>query len=114
MLEKSTLNSFTFHEYSGQDPEENAFMAQLFIEQCHAYMHELAMFFETDAQQDWHDVAHAFKGMAAFAGTNALYDLCTLAEMHYQSERCTKKTILADIEIELSNTTATFQKYLEE
>lgn len=113
MINKPTLNSFTFHEYSGQNPEENMFMAQLFIEQCHAYLHELAIFFETDCHQDWHEVAHAFKGMAACAGTDALYDLCTNAQTHYQSDKYTKKVILRALENEVSNIIQSFQCYLK-
>lgn len=114
MSESNSLNTLTFHEYSGEDPENIAFMMQLFIEQCDAYTQELIVFFEAKSNQDWHDVAHAFKGMAAFAGADNLYELCLRAEKNYSACPKLQEEILNDILKEVKKTTDTYNQYLKD
>ena len=87
MSKNLSFNSIKFHEFSGYEPKDITFMGELFIDQCHSYIEELTIFFETDAAEDWHDVAHGFKGMAAFAGADALYELCLKAQNHYMDNK---------------------------
>lgn len=113
MSKNLSLNIFTFHEYSGNDPEKTALMAQLFIEQCAVYIRRLNSAYHDESNEDWHNTAHGFKGMAAFAGAEKLHHLCIRAQNNYHADLNVKKQILDDISIEVTNTTMAFANHLK-
>ena len=98
-----------FHHYTDETPENQKAMANLFIDQAHAYLDELIIAFEHDSINEWHDVSHKFKGMALFAGAMLLAESCTEAQNQYQSPAEQKKALLEAIIHNTKNTIQIFE-----
>ncbi len=100
MQKLQIINEERFCDYSGNTPESHRAMAQLFIEQAHVYVQDLCFAMDENSQDLWHDVAHKYKGMAAFAGADALYKACQHAQDISATSKINKQKVLNSIEKE--------------
>ena len=100
MQKLQIINEEKFCDYSGDAPESHKAMAQLFIDQAHIYVQELGFAMNEDSQDLWHDIAHKYKGMASFAGADALYYACRHAQEISTTSKTNKQKALNSIEKE--------------
>lgn len=111
-MEKSpAINLKLFHDYIGHSHNDIEFMIDLFIEQSTIYYSELEIALHEEDQQEWHDIAHKFKGMASFTGANDLYKTCQTAQEKYNSNLETKKQLLKSIEGDIDKVIRFFRDY---
>lgn len=95
------INVETFYSFVGDDPEAARDMADLFIRQAKDYLIELGALTEEGDERRWHDVAHKFKGMASFAGADALRRSCAKAQENHAASPSTKREIYTMVETDV-------------
>jgi|GEM_PF-2797228 len=100
MSKLNTINKKKFFEYSGDSASDRDAMIKLFIDQAVIYTAELESSLHSASNDLWHDIAHKYKGMASFAGAEALYAVCSMAQESASSSKKDKQAIFNLIEQE--------------
>lgn len=95
-----SVNLETFYSFIGDDEVEGQRMAHLFIQQSQEYLKELKLCLSHQSGEEWHDVAHKFKGMAGFAGAEALQKKCLTAQKGWKKPCEDKKLMFLSVEKE--------------
>lgn len=108
MIAQDIINHDKFLNFVGDDEDRATHMAELFIEQAECYLSELRQSMALETPQEWHDVAHKFKGMAGFAGADCLFNACSAAQNGWQEPLPIKKNLLNDVALETQKTNAFF------
>lgn len=103
------INQEIFHEFVGEDAENAAHMANLFVAQAQSYVAELNSSLEYKSVQEWHDVSHKLKGMAGFAGAECLRDVCVFAQDNWKAPDDEKTKIFQNIKSEAAKAIEFFQ-----
>ena len=84
-------------------------MAELFVQQAECYLNELRQSMVSTNPQEWHDVAHKFKGMAGFAGADFLYTACCDAQAGWEEPTGAKEKLFNAVEQETVKATLMFK-----
>ena len=108
MGDLAVINFDVFEDFLGDG--DSSQMIDLFVEQAEEYLEELRASYMHGSAQEWHDVAHKFKGMASFAGTELLWQACANAQKNYEVDHESKGMLLYEIENEVNKAIAFFKE----
>jgi len=84
----------------GGDPDVEKELLGIFLESSEECLTALRQNTSNDADKEWRDQAHAWKGMSLNLGAENLGKLCAAAQLHEGWSEDVKKEKLAEIERE--------------
>ena len=112
MEELQIFNIDHFVSFAGISPDQQLSMGELFIKQSEEYLGNLKHACVQKNHENFVFVAHQMKGMASFAGTERLRDICFKAEKMENVSDDKRNTALSIIKKEAEKAVSEVQLYL--